>query len=441
MGIRSGTRHELGLDFPAEGRHPVSILSDVLDLVFRRTMKGPPAPPGDGRTMPELMEELLSSKGEITGLLTARRVLDGYAAMSDGERRGFFDHLADSHDIDPSCVDASLQALQGKPGQGTYDAFLKAVEPPRQELVRRLNQVPGATRQLVDMRADLLRLVSPDDPLMRIDSDFRHLFASWFNRGFLVLRRISWESPAHILEKIIQYEAVHAITSWDDLRRRVEPEDRRCFAFFHPAMPDEPLTFVEVALTRGIASSIHTLLSDERTPLAPHEADTAIFYSISNCQAGLARISFGNSLIKQVVNDLATELPGLSTFATLSPMPQFTRWLRELGLEATSLPKPRLLAAAAHYLTSARRLDGHHYDPVARFHLGNGALVHAVHADADRAARGQKESSGVMTNYLYDLDSLEQNHESFANQRQVIAAPQVLTLAQSFQSSEVLQNG
>lgn len=418
----------------------MSVLSDVLDLVFRRTMKGPTAPLGHGPAMPELMEELLSSKGEITGLLTARRILDGYVAMSDSEKLAFFARLADSLDIDPSCVEESLQALKSKPDQGTYDAFLKAVEPRRQELVRRLNHVPGATRQLVDMRADLLRLVSPDDPLMRIDCDFRHLFASWFNRGFLVLRRISWESPAHILEKIIQYEAVHAITSWDDLRRRVEPEDRRCFAFFHPAMPDEPLIFVEVALTGGIASSVQALLSDERTPLAPHQADTAIFYSISNCQAGLAGISFGNSLIKQVVNDLAAELPGLLTFATLSPMPLFTRWLREQGLDPESLPKPRLLAAAAHYLTSARRPDGHHYDPVSRFHLGNGALVHAVHLDADLAARGQKESAGVMTNYLYELNSLEQNHESFANQRQVTATPQVRAQAQSFQSVEVLQD-
>jgi malonyl-CoA decarboxylase len=289
------------------------------------------------------------------------------------------------------------------------------------------------------MRADLLRIVRQDSASFRIDCDFSHLFASWFNRGFLVLRRISWESPAHILEKIIRYEAVHAISSWDDLRRRVEPEDRRCFAFFHPAMPDEPLIFVEVALTKGIANSIQTLLSDQRQPLPAHQADTAIFYSISNCQAGLAGISFGNSLIKQVVNDLMAELPGISTFCTLSPIPLFCRWLQSRGIDVAELPKDQLLAAAAHYLTSARRADGNHYDPVARFHLGNGAVVHAVHADADLSERGLNDSAAVMTNYLYDLSRLEQNHESFANQRQVAAAPQLQNLARTFQSSEVLR--
>lgn len=418
----------------------MSVLSDVLDLVFRRTMKGPVTPARENRSIPSLVEELLSSKGEISGLMTAQRILDAYAAMNDAGKLDFFSYLANDLDIDHARIEQALQTLKAKPDQRSYDVFLKAAEPRRQELARRLNRVPSATHQLVDMRADLLRLLPSNDPRMRIDSDFRHLFASWFNRGFLVLRRISWESPANVLEKIIRYEAVHAISSWEDLRRRVAPEDRRCFAFFHPAMPDEPLIFVEVALTKGIANSVQALLSDERTPLATHQADTAIFYSISNCQAGLAGISFGNSLIKQVVNDLAAELPDLATFATLSPMPLFSRWLAEQHLSPSRLTKPQLLAAAAHYLTSARRDGGKHYDPVSRFHLGNGALVHAVHADADLSDRGQRESCGVMTNYLYDLASIEQNHESFANQKQVIASPQVRTQAQSFQSIEGLQD-
>lgn len=418
----------------------MSVLSDVLDLVFRRTMRVPVPAQATAAAMPRLIEDLLSSKGEITGVMTARHILDRYNVMTDVEKLQFFKYMAEDLDLDHADLETALHALKAKPDRTSYDRFLVAAEPRRQELARRLNRMPGATRLLVDMRTDLLRLVPPDDPIARIDSDFRHLFASWFNRGFLVLRRISWESPAHILEKIIRYEAVHAITSWEDLRRRVEPEDRRCFAFFHPAMPDEPLIFVEVALTRGIASSIQSLLSDDRTPLAAHEADTAIFYSISNCQAGLSGISFGNSLIKQVVNDLTAELPGLSTFSTLSPMPLFSRWLLEQGFDASDWTKPQLLAAAAHYLTSARRNDRHHYDPVARFHLGNGALVHAVHAQADTSQRGRKDSLGVMTNYLYDLARLEQNHEGFANQKQVAASPPVLSLAQSFQSVEVLQN-
>lgn len=417
----------------------MSVLSDVLDLVFRRSMKGPVSLSSDSTDLPQLIEELLSSKGEITGLMTAKRILDGYAAMNDDEKLEFFDTLADRLDINHVDLDKSLATFRAQPTGRAYEAFLKAAEPRRQELARRLNRVPGATRQLVEMRADLLRIVSQDSASFRIDCDFSHLFASWFNRGFLVLRRISWESPAHILEKIIRYEAVHAISSWDDLRRRVEPEDRRCFAFFHPAMPDEPLIFVEVALTRGIASSIQALLADQRQPMPAHQADTAIFYSISNCQAGLAGVSFGNSLIKQVVNDLMAELPGISTFSTLSPIPLFSRWLKLQGIDVAQLPKDQLLPAAAYYLTSAQRADGNHYDPVARFHLGNGALVHAVHADADLSERGLNDSAAVMTNYLYDLSRLEQNHESFANQRQVATAPQLQNLARTFQPAEVIR--
>ena len=235
------------------------------------------------------------------------------------------------------------------------------------------------------MRADLLRLGRKDPELSALDLDFQHLFASWFNRGFLVLRPISWESPAHILEKIIQYEAVHAIDSWEDLRRRLEPGDRRCFAFFHPAMPDEPLIFVEVALTRKVPGSVQALLAEDRAPMAAPEADTAVFYSISNCQAGLAGISFGNSRIKQVAADLARGLPGLTTFVTLSPIPGLMRWMRDQGLaaEAEVEDDMAMRRLAARYLTEAKRDDGLPLAPVARFPLGNGAPVHQVHARPD----------------------------------------------------------
>ena len=218
-------------------------------------------------------------------------------------------------------VRKALDLYEASHSNATYRDFAAAAEPPRQELIRRLNRVPGATGGLVRMRADLLRLGRGEPDLEALDLDFRHLFASWFNRGFLVLRPVSWESPAHILEKIIAYEAVHAIDSWDDLRRRLEPADRRCFAFFHPAMPDEPLIFVEVALTQGIAQSIQSLLSENRKEKPVAEADTAVLYSISNCQPGLSGISFGNSLIKQVAADLSQELPGIRTYVTLSPIP------------------------------------------------------------------------------------------------------------------------
>jgi malonyl-CoA decarboxylase len=308
---------------------------------------------------------------------------------------------------------------------------MNASEPDRQELIRRLNRLPGATEDLVRMRADLLRLGRKDPELKALDLDFQHLFQSWFNRGFLVLRPISWESPAHILEKIIAYEAVHAIDSWDDLRRRLEPADRRCFAFFHPSMPDEPLIFVEVALTKGIPNSVQALLREDREALAEEEADTAVFYSISNCQAGLASISFGNSLIKQVVSDLSTELTTLKTFVTLSPIPGLTRWLEEADQDIAiddSDPE-QVRALAAYYLLHAKRSNGLPYDPVARFHLGNGAMVHAVHAEADISHKGQSQSLGTMVNYLYDLKSVSQNHEAFASQAEVISSSDVKSLA------------
>ena len=279
------------------------------------------------------------------------------------------------------------------------------------------------------MRADLLRLGEKEPELQALDLDFRHLFASWFNRGFLVLRPINWESPAHILEKIIAYEAVHAIDSWDDLRRRLEPADRRCFAFFHPSMPDEPLIFVEVALNKGIPRSVQALLAEDRAAMPAEEADTAVFYSISNCQAGLASISFGNSLIKQVASDLSAELSGLNTFVTLSPIPGLAKWLKQVGLTWDTNEPENMQALAAHYLLNAKSRDGLPFDPVARFHLGNGAIVHAVHADADISDKGRVQSGSTMVNYLYDLSRVAQNHENFATTREVVATSEVRTLA------------
>jgi malonyl-CoA decarboxylase len=332
-------------------------------------------------------------------------------------------------------VRATLAAFESAPSRTSYGAFMDAAEPPRQELARRLNQVPGATGQLVAMRADLLRLMRDDPGLGVVDLDLKHLFSSWFNRGFLVLRHVSWSSPADVLEKIIAYEAVHAIDSWDDLRRRLAPQDRRCFAFFHPAMPDEPLIFVEVALTRGIPGAIHDVLSEERAAIPATGADTAVFYSISNCQAGLAGISFGNSLIKQVVADLAQELPDLKTFVTLSPIPGLSRWLSQTGRALPEEPQARR-AIAAHYLLDARREDGTPVDPVARFHLGNGASVLAVHAGADLSPNGERQSGGVMVNYLYDLAQISQNHERFAGAGRIAASSGVRSLAASADKTE-----
>ncbi|MDU9003922.1 malonyl-CoA decarboxylase [Sedimentitalea todarodis] len=415
----------------------MSRLSDLMSTVFARRYSRATEPDRTGRSIEELCEALLGSSGEVSGMILARHILDRYAALDDNGKRGFFGFLTAQLGIDAEAVRTTLAAFEATPTKATYRAFLGASEARRQELARRLNQVPGATGQLVEMRKDLLRLMRDAPELAVVDLDFRHLLASWFNRGFLVLRPISWESPAEILEKIIAYEAVHEIGNWQELRRRVQPEDRRCFAFFHPSMPSEPLIFVEVALTRGVASSVQNVLSEKRDIIRADDADTAVFYSISNCQEGLAGISFGNSLIKQVVADLSRELPGLKTFVTLSPIPGLTRWASETGSDLPDNSPEQQCQRAAHYLLTAKRGDGAPYDPVARFHLGNGALVHAVHAEADVSANGLAQSGGAMVNYLYDLSLITQNHERYASKQTIAASPEVTALARAAQKTAV----
>ena len=407
----------------------MSYFSELVSTVFERRYQKALLAEADDRDTSALCQALLGSHGEVSGVTLARNILDRYAGMTPEDKIAFFDFMMHDLEIDPDTVIATLEAYKETSDIKTYRAFAAACEPKRQELARRLNQVPGATGQLVSMRKDLLRMMKDHPRLAPLDVDFKHLFASWFNRGFLVLRPINWASPADILEKIIAYEAVHAIDSWSDLRRRLKPSDRRCFGFYHPAMADEPLIFVEVALTKGIPNSIQGLLADAREEILAEDADTAVFYSISNCQAGLAGISFGNSLIKQVVADLTRDLPNLSTFVTLSPIPNLNRWNAQVD--------PAILAAntqqalAAHYLLEAKRPDGMPFDPVARFHLGNGAMVHAVHAGADTSENGLKQSNGTMVNYLYDLSQISPNHEKFVGDKKVVASAAVKTLSAS----------
>ncbi|WP_428926291.1 malonyl-CoA decarboxylase [Marinibacterium sp. SX1] len=412
----------------------MTLLADLLTTVFdRRDRFSWRSKPGD-RPLPDLAAELVAAEGEVTGLTIAQQLLAGYREADDATRLAFFRFLAQEMTISPDAIRQALAAYEQGQSKASYRAYMEAAEPPRQELIRRLNRVPGATRTLVRMRMDLLRLGGDDDAIQALDLDFRHLFASWFNRGFLVLRPISWESPAHILEKIIAYEAVHAINSWDDLRDRLEPADRRCFAFFHPAMPDEPLIFVEVALTRGIPGTIHEVLTDQRPRLFPEDADTAVFYSISNCQQGLAGISFGNSLIKQVASDLAHDWPGLKTFVTLSPIPGLVRWLDTQGI--APLSGDGLREQAARYLLQARRPDGQPVDPVARFHLGNGARILHLHADADLSDKGLAQSAGAMVNYHYDFDTVTQNHEGYATRHQIAASSEIRGLAAAAEKAD-----
>src|SRR5579871_2639419 len=288
------------------------------------------ADPADGKLeasdLVELCEALLSGRGEASGTAMARDVLDRYHDLDTAGQRSFFAALARDFGPDRERVAKAIEAWQTQPGDGNGGQLHFASEPRRQELIRRLNRAPGGTGELVSMRADLLALLDGHKDLAALDRDIGHLLGSWFNRGFLVLRRIDWSTPANILEQIIRYEAVHEIRDWDDLRRRIDPADRRCYAFFHPALADAPLIFVEVALTETIPSAIAPLLAVNRRPVPIERARTAVFYSISNTQRGLGGISFGNFLIKQVVEELRRELPKLDTFVTLSPVPGFMQW-------------------------------------------------------------------------------------------------------------------
>ena len=415
-------------------------LPDILTTLFERRFASTAAM--DRRPIRELCEALLSSAGEVSGLQIAAAILSRFQDMSEDDRRDFFAYLTDELDLDTQALVAAAQSYGEDRTPANLQKLNSVSEPIRQEFLRRLNRVPGATHQLVEMRRNLLAHMRETPDFGRADIDFSHLFTSWFNRGFLVLRRIDWDTPANILEKIIQYEAVHAIGDWDDLRRRIEPADRHCYAYFHPVMPEEPLIFVEVALSQGIPGSVQTVLAEDREIIPDSEADTAVFYSISNCQRGLAGISFGNALIKQVVEDLSSDLPHLKTFVTLSPVPGLACWLRTQTESDKDLPAVDVLQAAAvavddgnkkqledlsaelrtlaaQYLVNEKRDDGSPSDPVARFHLGNGALIHDVHAMADLSANGLEQSCGVMVNYLYDLKRVEQNHEDFVDQKSV----------------------
>ena len=413
-------------------------LGDLLSQLFDRRS----FPPGkdDTRDIYELCQALLSAEGEVSGLRLAATILDRYAALDDTAKTEFFQYLNSSLDIDAKAIALLAIEYADTPTAEVYQKLTTASEPKRQELLRRLNQPLGATQNLVSMRVDLLARLKQHPTLARTNLDFVHLLRSWFNRGFLVLQQINWDTSARILDKIVDYEAVHHINDLDDLRRRLYPPDRRCFAFFHPAMPDEPLIFVEVALTKAIPGSITAVLSDQRTPLEAEQAKTAVFYSISNCQKGLTGISFGNLLIKQVVSELSLSCPHIESYVTLSPIPGLNKWLATQVDDAThgqiatavlegTAPPEDVRAMAARYLLLAKRKDGLPVDPVARFHLGNGAEIHDVHADADTSTNGMAQASGAMVNYLYDLTQTERNHESFAMERAVVASRGVRALS------------
>jgi malonyl-CoA decarboxylase len=407
------------------------------------------------RGLVELCEDLLSGRGEASGVALARDILARYATLTIGPRIAFFEALESTFGHDRAGIDAAIASYEKSPSAETAAALHRATEPKRLELFRRLNLAPGGTAALVRMREQLMDAMDHREDLAAIDKDFVHLFSSWFNRGFLVLRRIDWSTPAVILQKIIRYEAVHEIQDWDDLRRRIDLPDRRCYAFFHPALVDDPLIFVEVALTREIPEAIAPILADKRDVVDPERATTAVFYSITNCQRGLAGVSFGNFLIKQVVEEVSREVGRVSEFVTLSPAPNFAAWLKRERAQQASMAiddedrtalaaldnpdwwrvpqiaddvREPLLRAAAWYYVRGRNGRGLPIDAVARFHLGNGARLEQLDWLGDTSERALDQSYGLMVNYLYDPEYIEKNHEAYAQQRIVVAAKSVSKL-------------
>jgi malonyl-CoA decarboxylase len=391
-----------------------------------------------------LCEELLEHRGEASGLALAVEVSERYRQLMESERLDFFSSLANDFDVDDKKIIQAAERYRDNAGLENLWAIARSVEAPRQKLFRRINMAPGGTKTLVALRGHLLRVLRANPELRGVDSDLRHLFISWFNKGFLELRRIDWSSPALVLEKIIDYEAVHEINGWDDLRSRLR-EDRRCFAFFHPALENDPLVFVEIALTNEIPGAIAPLLVQDRDMQSPENVNTVVFYSISNCHPGLAGVTFGNFLIKNVVEELKKEIPNLKTFVTLSPVPGFRQWLLQADLTglinqelAAKVVQPvgkvvessvyeALVKLCAHYLLKEKSGELAR-DPVARFHLGNGARLHQLNPGADLSAKGCEQSAGIMVNYLYDLSKIEVNHEAYFEKGKVSASRSVKRL-------------
>ncbi len=438
-----------------------AFLHDLLTSIGQRSRELVHARPfslAEETDVAELAEALLSQRGEASGMALAELLFERYERMTSAQKLDFFKLFTERFGPERQRLTAAVAEYAARPTDQSAMDLHDAAEPRRQELIRRLNRAAGGTPALVAMREDLLALLPRNAELAVVDHDFHHLFSSWFNRGFLVLRRIDWDTPASVLEKVIQHEAVHEIRNWDDLRRRIEPPDRRCYAFFHPALANEPLIFVEVALEPSIPRAVAPLLAQARHTVRSGDMRAAVFYSISNCQRGLRGVSFGSFLIKQVVQELVHDLPQLKTFVTLSPVPGFTRWLdalcrdgsdreRDVARWATDLLtrpnwhrhesirarlKEKLLPMAATYFLHARQETGMPVDAVARFHLGNGARLEHINWLGDQSPAGIERSAGLMVNYLYSLTDIEKNHEAFANRGRIAATHEIRKLAKKW---------
>ena len=378
------------------------------------------------------LESVMSSSGEVSSLVYAEHLLTLIETLDENDLVVFLKQLSENYDIDPETLSKASKEYSANKTQQNLQKISQSSEPQWVELFRRLNTTPNGTVRLVRLREKIRSLVKSNPDIAFFDSSLLNLFKSWFNPSFLVLEKIDWSTPANILEKIIEYEAVHEINSWDDLRARLAPEDRRCFAFFHPLIPDEPLIFVEVALCNEIPKSINEVIKIDRDVIEYKDINTAVFYSISNCQDGLSGISFGNFLIKKVAHKLKQELDDLNRFVTLSPVPGFVRWLKTKSLE-NNLDDNTLMTQALIYLTESEREDNLPNDPVAKFHLGNGAILEQINLNADESAKGIAQSKGLMVNYLYNLELLEKNHELFFKTKNVQESDGIKSLKKKLQ--------
>ena len=397
------------------------------------------------RRLTEACVRLCSGDGQANWVQLAEDVIAAWQALPQAQHEAFFDMLAKDFAPDFDVLSVAAKAFLDDPNDDHVAQLARAAEAPRQELIRRINRVQGGTAVLLAMRCALHACMRDNPSLGVVDRDFLHLLQSWFNPGFLCLEEVSWHASAALLEKLIQHEAVHAIAGWDDLRRRLQP-DRRCYAFFHPQLPGEPLIFVEVALLDEVPRAIGPLIDASAAPSPLKKPTTAVFYSISNCQPGLRGVSLGNFLIKRVAEVLGREWPSIKTFVTLSPVPGLTRWLDKA--DPTTWP-PALRDAHARVqawrsqggaalherdvvgATPAVVADvgalcawflvrGSHRplaDPVARFHLDNGAQLERIHFAGDLSDKGLRQSLSVMVNYLYDIDKVQDRHERFGQQQ------------------------
>ena len=424
-----------------------SVISAGRDILARRRRNALETPSSD---LLAKSKQLIHHRGEASGLALACEVVADYQALDDDNRRRFFEALASDFSADIDVVLTAAESYKLDPSETNLAALSRAAEAPRIKLFRRMNMAPEATPVLVKMRGAMIQVLGDLPQLKAVETDLKHQFISWFNRGFLEMRVIDWNTSASILERIIEYESVHAIQGWDDLRARLSG-NRMCFAFFHPAMPDDPLVFVEVALTEGVPDAIGPLIDQTKEGDIGSTPDTVVFYSISNCHPGLAGVSFGNFLIKQVVEEVGKRYSTMKRYVTLSPIPGFCRWLatRETRIDLeeirsmakadkaktadfrerfqASVRRDDLLAACARYLVKERR-GNLALDPVARFHLGNGASLHAIHWAADLSDKGLDQSAGLMVNYLYDLRSIEENHDNYFDQGEIATSRDVARL-------------